>query len=112
MTTESQRAIVANVEDFLKTYSIIGSTFVSKANNAENVQQDGRLAPAYFLPNDKFFDELLQKVKNETYVLKSVFKVFFTTNINSTADFDTLRKRVSRFSVEIFLPHSAKKICR
>ena len=34
------------------------------------------------------------------------------TNINSTTDFCTLCKRVSRFSVEIFLSHSAEKFCR
>ena len=34
------------------------------------------------------------------------------TNINSTSDFCTLCKRVSRFSVEKFLSHSAEKIRR
>ena len=46
---------------------------------ALNVQQDGRLAPAYFLPNYKYFDQLLQTVKNKTTVLNLVFKEFLQT---------------------------------
>ena len=72
----------------------------------DDVKQDGRLAPAYFSPNYKYFDQLLQMVKNKTTVLILVFKVF--TSINSTTDFCTLCKKVSRFSVENFLSHSAE----
>ena len=36
-------------------------------------KQDGRLAPAYFLPNCNNFDNLLQTVKDRTTVLL-VFK--------------------------------------
>ena len=36
-------------------------------------EQDGRLAPAYFSPNFKYFDQLLQTVKNKTLVLNLVF---------------------------------------
>ena len=68
------------------------------------LKQDGRLAPAYFSPNYKYFDQLLQTVKNKTT------RVF--TNINSTTDFCTLCKKVSRFSVEKFLSHSAEKFRR
>ena len=74
-------------------------------------KQDDRLAPAYFSPNCKYFDQLLQTVKNESTVLNLVFKGFFT-NINSTIDFYTLCKRVSRFSVENFLSHNAEKFRR
>ena len=35
---------------------------------------EGRLAPAYFSPNYKYFDQLLQTVKNKTTVLILVFK--------------------------------------
>ena len=70
-------------------------------------KQDGRLAPAYFSPNYKYFDQLLQTVINTTTVLILVF-----TNISSTTDFCTLCKRVSRFSVEKFSSHSAEKIRR
>ena len=34
----------------------------------EQVQQDGWLEPAYFLPENKDFDQHLQTVKNETTV--------------------------------------------
>ena len=45
------------------------------------VEQDGRLAPAYFSPNYKYFDQLLQTVKNKTTVLKLVFNEFLQTSI-------------------------------
>ena len=45
------------------------------------------------------------------YCLEVSFLRFFT-NINSTTDFWTLFKRVSRFSVENFLSHSAEKFRR
>ena len=44
-------------------------------------KQDGRLAPAYFSPNYKYFDQLLQTVKNKTTVLILVFKEFLPTSI-------------------------------
>ena len=63
----------------------------------EKCKQDGRLAPASFSPNYKYFDQLLQRVRNQTLVLNSVFEGFFT-NINSATDFYTLCKEgVSRF---------------
>ena len=46
-----------------------------------NDKQDGRLAPAYFSPNYKYFDQLLQTVKNKTTVLILVFKEFLQTSI-------------------------------
>ena len=52
----------------------------------------------------------MQAVENKTSVLNLVFKAF--TNINSTTDFCTLCKSVSRFSVENFLSQSAKKFRR
>ena len=39
------------------------------------------LAPAYFSPNYKYFDQLLQTVKNKTTVLILVFKEFLQTSI-------------------------------
>ena len=39
------------------------------------------LAPAYFSPNYKYFDQLLQRVKNKTTVLILVFKEFLQTSI-------------------------------
>ena len=44
-------------------------------------KQDGRLAPAYFLLKYKYFDQLLQTVKNKTTVLILVFKEFLQTSI-------------------------------
>ena len=47
----------------------------------EKNQQDCRLAPAYLSPNYKYFDQLLQTVKNKTTVLNLVFKEFLQTSI-------------------------------
>ena len=44
-------------------------------------KRDGRLAPAYFSPNYKYFDQLLQTVKNKTTVSILVFKEFLQTSI-------------------------------
>ena len=75
-----------------------------------HIEQDGRLAPAYFSPNYKCFDHFLQTVTNKTTVLILVFKEFL--QINSTTDFCTLSKRVSRFSLEKISSHSAEKFLR
>ena len=45
------------------------------------IKQDGRLAPAYFSPNYNYFGQPLQTVKNETTVLKLIFKSFLQTSI-------------------------------
>ena len=73
-------------------------------------KQDARLAPAYFSPIYKYFDQFLQTVKKKTTVLILVFKEFL--QINSTTDSCTLCKRVSRFSLEKFSSHSAEKFHR
>ena len=39
------------------------------------------LAPAYFSPSYKYFDQLMETVKNKTTVLISVFKEFLQTSI-------------------------------
>ena len=44
-------------------------------------KQDSRLTTAYFSPNYKYFDQLLQTVKNETTVLNLVLKGFLQTSI-------------------------------
>ena len=46
-----------------------------------NEELDGRIAAAYFSPNYKYFDQLLQAVKNKTTVLILVFKEFLETSI-------------------------------
>ena len=53
-----------------------------------DTERNGRLAPTYFSPNYKYFDQLLRTVKNETSFEFS-FQRFFT-KINSTTDFYTL----------------------
>ena len=55
---------------------------ISEKLNIESCKQDGRLAPAYFSPNYKYFDQLLQTVKNKTTVLILVFKEFLQTSIS------------------------------
>ena len=47
----------------------------------QKYKQDGRLAPAYFSPNYKYFDQLLQTIKNQTTVLILVFNEFLQTSI-------------------------------
>ena len=46
-----------------------------------NKRQDGRLAQACFSPNYKYFDQLLQTVRNKTTVLILVFKEFLQTSV-------------------------------
>ena len=49
-------------------------------NSWYNCKQDGRLAPAYFSPNYKSFDQALQTVEFDTTVLNLVFKEFLQTS--------------------------------
>ena len=46
-----------------------------------NIPKKRRLAPTYFSPNYKYFDQLLQTVKNKTTVLILSFKEFLQTSI-------------------------------
>ena len=73
--------------------------------------QDGRLALAYFLPNYKCFDQILQAVKNETTVLNLVFKGFLHTSIQPLILY-FMQKGVSQFSVENLLSHSTETFRR
>ena len=59
------------------------STFL---NILRKLIQDGRLPPAYFLPNYNVFDQFFQTVKKREYCFESSFQKF-STNINSIADF-------------------------
>ena len=49
---------------------------------SKNCKQDGRLAPADFSTNYKYFDQLLQTVKNKTTVLILVLKECSQTSIS------------------------------
>ena len=71
-------------------------------------QQDGRLAPAYFSPNYKYFDQLLQTVKNKTTVLNLVSKEFLQTSIPRLISVLNA-KGYHDFSLKRFLSHSAEK---
>ena len=64
----------------------------------------------FFAQLQIFLDQFLQTFKNKITVLILVFKEFLP--INSTTDFCTLCKKVSRFSLEKFLSHSAEKFRR
>ena len=64
-------------------------------------KQDGRLAPAFFSPNYKYFDQLLQTVKNKTTVLISVFKEFLQTSIRPLI-FVLHAERYHDFPLKIF----------
>ena len=66
-----------------------------------NIKQDGRLAPAYFSPNYKYFDQLLQTVKNKTTVLNLVFKEFLQTSIPPLISV-LYAKRYHSFRLKIF----------
>ena len=74
-------------------------------------KQNGRLAPAYFSPNYKYFDHFFANGQKRDYCFEFSFQKVFK-NINSITDFCTLCKRVSLFSVENFLSHSAGKFRR
>ena len=64
----------------LKIFNTTGSAdlrlsiLLSLPRTSLKVEQDGRLAPAYFSPDYKYFDQLLQTVKNKTTVSILVFK--------------------------------------
>ena len=71
-------------------------------------QQDGRLALAYFSPNYKYFDQLLQTVKNNTTVLILVFKRVLQTSIRPLISV-LYAKRYHDFPLENFCLTVPKK---
>ena len=73
-----------------------------------NIGQDGRLEQAYFLPNYKYFDQLLQTVKNKTTDLILVFKEFLQTSIRPLISV-LYAKRYHDFPLKNLLSHSAEK---
>ena len=77
----------------------------------KNDKQDGRLAPAYFSPNYKYFDQLLQTVKNKTTVLILVFKEFLQTSIRPLISV-LYAKGYHDFPMKNFLSHSVEKFGR
>ena len=69
------------------------------------------LAPAYFSANYKYFDQLLQTVKNKTTVLILVFKEFLQTSISPLISL-LYAKGYHYFPFKKFSSHSAKKFRR
>ena len=65
-------------------------------------KQDGRLAPAYFLQEYKFFDRLLLTVKNETTVRNLVNESFLQTSIPPLLSTFYAKKGKPRHFVQIF----------
>ena len=76
----------------------------------QNGKQDGRLAPAYFSPNYKYFDQFLQTVKNKTTVLMLVFKVF--TNQFHHWFLYFMQKGITIFPWKIFVSQCQKTLSR
>ena len=64
-----------------------------------------------FRPTTNILINFCKRLKTTNYCFDISFQRVFT-NINSTTDFCFLCKRVSRFSVEKFSSHSAKKFRR
>ena len=71
------------------------------------IEQDGRLAPAYFSPNYKFFDQLLETVKNKTTVMNLVFKEFLQTSIHHWFLY-YMQKGVTTLGSKIFVSQCPK----
>ena len=66
------------------------------------------LAPAYFSPNYKYFDQLLQTVKNKTTVLILVFKDFLQITIPPMISIIYAKEGGITFSVKSFF-HTVSK---
>ena len=69
--------------------------------------EDGRLAPAYFSPNYKNFDQLLQTVKNKTTVLNLIFEEFLQTSIPALISV-LYAKRYHDFPSKLFVSQGRK----
>ena len=72
-------------------------------------KQDGRLAPAYFSQEHKYFDQHLPTVKNETIVQNLFCESFLQTSIPPLIFYILSKRGVSRLFVQNFLSHSTKK---
>ena len=69
-------------KDFITKFTLPWNFFRSHFfGSNQKYQQDGLLAPVYLSPNYKYFDQLLQTVKNKTTLLILVFKEFLQTSL-------------------------------
>ena len=78
-----------------------------------NVKQDGRLAPACFSPEYKYFDQHLQTVKNKTTVENLVFEGFLQTSIPPKISIFYAKEGgggITTFRSK-FLSHGTEKFC-
>ena len=95
----------------MKCFCCFSRHFISLVTSTHSTQQqDGWLAPTYFLHNYKYFDQLLQTVKNETTVLDSFLKGFLQKSIPPLISIFYAKEGVSGFSVEFFCLRVPKKI--
>ena len=69
-----------------------------------------RPAPAYFSPNYKSFDQLLQTVKYETTVLNLVFKGILQTSIPPLISIFNAQEGYHDLPLKTFCPRAPKKI--
>ena len=91
----TMKDISSPLHDFRLVHESRNSIHIMKHTDAYNFLQTAtqpigiekstrrRLAPAYFSPNYKYFDQLLQKVINKTTVLILVFKEFLPTSLRA-----------------------------
>ena len=69
-------------KDFITKFTLSSNFSLSIFfGSNQKYQQDGLLAPVYFSPNYKYFDQLFQTVKNKTTLLILVFKEFLQTSL-------------------------------
>ena len=61
--------------------SVVTCKMFGVTKNDWKVKQDGRLAPAYFSHEYKYFDQHFPTVKNETTVSNLVYESFLQTSI-------------------------------
>ena len=73
-------------------------------------QQDGRLAPVYFLPEYKYFDQPLQTVKNEITVYNLVFEGFLRKSMPPLISVFYAKEEISRLSFKDFFVLQYQKI--
>ena len=74
-----------------------------------NIKQDGRLTPAYFSQEYKYFDQYLPTVKNETTVQNLVSENFLQTSIPPLISIFYAKEGVSQLFVQNILSHNTQK---
>ena len=101
------RAMVKNWHRVKNIHCLIQLSFWTRSD--WNGKQDGRLAPAYFSQEHKYFDQHLPTVKNETIVWNLVCESFPQTSIPLLISIFYAKEFLSRLFVQNFLSHSTEK---